>query len=284
MRRSLTRLAPLAVWLSCGIAGAAQAPVDPVTRLGEYVQNYYSKARSIVTEETVVVQPLQGDMSAAGFPRRAVYELRVEWNPDAATPGERATAVRELVKEAGPAIFDKGEERCADPPLITPEPLSFLLPDNRADWTFAMGRPQRLDGRPAMTLEYSLRESHPARVTEKECLFTDLSGQTVGRLWADPATAEIFRIDEHLKGLVDIKIPKEWWQRGRPREITFEQLNSSVRYKRVIFSDPPEELLLPVSIETVHVHRSDTGAASRLRITHSYTNYRRFVTGSRLIP
>src|SRR4051794_2610322 len=176
MRRSLTRLAPLAVWLSCAIAGAAQSPVDPVTRLGEYVQSYYSKARRIVTEETVVVQPLQGDMSAAGFPRRAVYELRVEWNPDAATPGERATAVRELVKEPGPAIFDKGEERCGDPPLITPEPLSFLLPDNRADWKFAMGSPQRLDGRPAMTLEYSLRESHPARVTERECLFTDLSG------------------------------------------------------------------------------------------------------------
>ena len=281
---SQTRLALAAALLSCGIVSAAQQPVDPVTRLGDYVQSYYSKARSIVTEETVVVQPLQSDMTAAGFPRRAVYELRVEWNPDAPTPGERATAVRQLLKEAGPPIYDKGEERCADPPLITPEPLSFLLPDNRAEWKFAMGRPERLDGRPAMTLEYSLRESHPARVTEKECLFTDLTGQTVGRLWADPATAEIFRIDERLKGLVDIKVPKEWWQRGRPREITFERLNSSVRYRRVAFIDPPEDLLLPVSIETVHVHRSDTGAASRLRITHSYANYRRFVTGSRLIP
>ena len=91
----------------------------------------------------MVVQPLQGDMSAAGFPRRAVYELRVEWNPDAATPGERATAVRELVKEAGPAIFDKGEERCADPPLITPEPLSFLLPitarTGRSRWDVPSG-------------------------------------------------------------------------------------------------------------------------------------------------
>jgi len=278
------RLAPLAVLLSCGIASAAQAPADPVTRLGEYVRTYYSKARSIVTEETVVVQPLARDMTAEGFPRRAVYELRVEWNPDAPTPAERATAVRQLVKETGPAIYDKGEERCADPPLITPEPLSFLLPDNRSGWKFVMGRPDRVDGRSAMTVEYSLRESHPARVTEKECLFTDLTGQTVGRLWADPATAEIFRVDERLNGLVDVKIPKEWWQRGRPREITFERLNSSVRYKRVAFTDPQEDLLLPVSIETVHVHRADSGGASRLRITHSYANYRRFVTGSRLIP
>lgn len=263
---------------------AAQTPADPVTRLGEYVRNYYAQARSIVTEETVVVQPLASDLTAAGFPRRAVYELRVEWNPDAPTPAERATAVRQLIKETGPALYGKGEERCADPPLITPEPLSFLLPDNRSEWKFVLGRPDRVDGRPAMTIEYSLRESHPARVTEKECLFTDLTGQTVGRLWADPATAEIFRVDERLTGLVDVKIPKEWWQRDRPREVTFERLNSSVRYKRVAFADPAEELLLPVSIETVHVHRSDTGTVSRLRITHSYAKYRRFVTGSRLIP
>src|SRR3954469_22937829 len=97
--------------LSSGIVVAAQStPVDPVTRLGEYVQAYYSKARSIVAEETVVVQPLQIDMTAAGFPRRAVYELRVEWNPDAPSPAERATAVRQLLKEAGPAIYDKGDE------------------------------------------------------------------------------------------------------------------------------------------------------------------------------
>jgi len=261
----------------------AQATADPVTRLGDYVQTYYSKARSIVAEETVVVQPLRIDMTADGFARRAVYELRVEWNPDAATPAERATSVRQLLKESGPAIYDKGEERCADPPLITPEPLSFLLSDNRDEWKFVMGRQDRIDGRPAMTVEYSLRAARPARVTEKECLFTDLTGQTIGRLWADAATAEILRVDERLTGLVDIKIPKEWWQRGRPREITFERLNSSVRYKRVTFADPVEDLLLPVSIETVHVHRSDTGA-SRLRITHAYTNYRRFVTGSRIIP
>jgi len=263
---------------------AAQTPVDPVTRLGEYVRTYYSKARSIVTEETVVVQPLARDMTAEGFPRRAVYELRVEWNPDAPTPAERATAVRQLVKETGPAIYDKGEERCADPPLITPEPLSFLLPDNRSDWKFVMGRPDRVDGRSAMTIEYSLRESHPARVTEKECLKADVTGQTIGRLWADPTTAEIFRIDERLAGLVDIRIPKEWWRRDRPKAVTYERLNSTVRYKKVTFTDPAEELLVPVSIDTVHVFHNDSGHASRLRITHSYANYRRFVTASRLIP
>jgi hypothetical protein len=45
--------------LASGMVGAAQStPVDPVTRLGEYVQDYYSKARSIVADETVWDGPI----------------------------------------------------------------------------------------------------------------------------------------------------------------------------------------------------------------------------------
>jgi len=270
------------VVLSGSLAAQSAAPADPVSRLGEYVEAYYSRAQSIVTEETVVVQPLLGDLTADGFPRRAVYELRVEWMPDAANPDDRATAVRQLIKESGPSIYDKGEERCADPPLITPAPLAFLLPDNRPEWNFVIGRPQRVDGRQAMLIEYSLRETHPAKVMDPDCLHADVSGQILGRVYADSSTAEILRIDERLAREVDIKIPKEWQKRGRPTEVTIERLNSSVRYKRVSFTNPDEELLLPSSIETVQVHRSDSHA-SRLRITHSFTNYRRFVTDTRLV-
>jgi hypothetical protein len=259
------------------------ASSDPVTRLGEYVAQYYARAQSIVTDETLVIQPLNADLTAAGFPRRAVYELRVEWHPDAATAEEQATAVRKLLKESGPAIYDRGDERCADPPLITPAPLAFLLPDHQRDWNFAMGKPGKVDGRAAMTIEYSLRHPYPAKVVDKECLATDLGGQMVGRVWADPATAEIFRVEERLPHMVDITVPKAFRKRDTPADITFERLQSSVRYKRIAFHDPDEELLLPSSIETLHVHRSDNGA-SRLRVTHSFANYRRFITGTRLIP
>ena len=263
----------------------AQAPVgDPVTRLGRYVEDYYTRAQSIVTEETVVIQPLALDLTGVGFPRRAVYELRVEWDPSAATADERAVAVRQLIKATGPPLFDPGEEECADPPSITPEPLAFLLPQNQRDWSFVLGRPARVDGRSAMTIDYQRREVHPPHVIrDKDCLFTDLSGQTAGRLWADPSSAEIFRVDERLLGMVDVKIPKELQKRGTPREVTYERLNSSVRYKRIPFTNPDEQLLLPASIETLQVHRSNSGS-SRLRITQTFAKYRRFVTESRLIP
>jgi hypothetical protein len=278
----LTRVAPLAALLSSAVA--AQSTGDPVTRLGRYVESYYTRAASIVTEETVVVQPLSRDLGNDGFPRRAVYELRVEWNPDAATAAERATAVRELIKATGPALFDPGDERCGDPPSITPEPLAFLLPGNQREWNFVLGRPGRMAGRTAMVVDYTRREAHPPQVvSDHDCLFSDLSGQTAGRLWADPATAEIFKLEERLLGMVDVKIPKALQKKGKPTEVTYERMNSEVTYKRVPFTDPDEELLLPATIETVQVYRSENGP-SRLRITQTFTNYRRFVTESRLVP
>lgn len=276
------RLAPLAILLLAARPMLAQSD-DPVSRLGRYVETYYARAQSLVTEETVVVQPLASDLTGVGFPRRAVYELRVEWDPAAPSADERAVVVRHLIKASGPALFESGEEECADPPSITPEPLGFLLPDSRDDWAFTMRRPGRVDGRPAMVLEYTRRESHPPRVIQdNDCLFTDLSGQTAGRLWADPDTAEIFRMDERLVGMVDVKIPKPLQKKGRPTDITYERMQSSVRYRRVAFTDPDEQLLLPRSIETLQVHRSNSGV-SRLRVTQTFEKYRRFVTSSRLL-
>jgi hypothetical protein len=101
-------------------------------------------------------------------------------------------------------------------------------------------------------------------------------------VWADPSTAEIFRVDERLLGMVDVKIPKEMQKRGRPTQVTYERVNSSVRYKRIPFTNPDEQLLLPASIESLTVHRSNSGV-SRLRITQTFAKYRRFVTDSRLI-
>ena len=81
----------------------------------------------------------------------------------------------------------------------------------------------------------------------------------------------------------NVKIPKDLQKKGKPREVTYEQMNSSVVYRRVPFTNPDEDLLLPASIETVQVYRSETGQ-SRLRITQTFAKYRRFVTDSRLIP
>ena len=63
--------------------------------------------------------------------------------------------------------------------------------------------------------------------------------------------------------------------------MTIERADSTIRYRSVSFTDPDEILLLPGSIETTTVVRNS--GSPRTRITQTFTNYRRFVTGSRLV-
>ena len=55
-------------------------------QIGAHVEQYYSRARSIVCVETVRLQPLRADLAPDGFPRRLVYELRPDDGDAPATP------------------------------------------------------------------------------------------------------------------------------------------------------------------------------------------------------
>jgi hypothetical protein len=50
----------------------------------------------------------------------------------------------------------------------------------------------------------------------------------------------------------------------------------------VAFTEPHETLMLPVSIETLTIVRN--AGAPRVRKTQEFSNYRRFVTGGRVVP
>jgi hypothetical protein len=54
----------------------------------------------------------------------------------------------------------------------------------------------------------------------------------------------------------------------------------TIRYETVAFSDPEEVLLLPESIDTVTVVR---GGLQSTRRSHTFSDYRRFVTGGRVL-
>jgi hypothetical protein len=56
-----------------------------VDRLSDYVEQYYTRAQSIVTNESVTVQRLYRYLSFDGFARRLEYELRFEWDPSVDT-------------------------------------------------------------------------------------------------------------------------------------------------------------------------------------------------------
>lgn len=269
-----------AVLLAAAAAGAQSGSEPPAVldRVAAYVEGYYSRAHSVLAEETIVFQPLARDLTADGFPRRLVYDLRFDWNPDAAPGDPPATVVRNLVNATGPQIVPN-EQECLAPPAISPEPLAFLLPDARDEFLFEAKGRDREAGRDALMVDYRLRmPSEPEVRWMDECARVDLSGRTRGRIWVDAATGAVLRLDERLIGPVDIHAPP---RPRRPDWFTFERSDTSIVYAPVSFTEPDETLMLPSRIESISVVRN--AALSRLRITQSFANYRRFLTGSRIV-
>jgi len=260
-------------------------------RVSTYVQAYYARAQSLMVEETVVVQPVKSDLAPDGFARSLVYDLRFEWTPGLADEKPRVQVVRELLRANRRPAKPKDEPKCLDPEPITPEPLEFLLPGHHDEYTFTGGALTLLDGRAAVLLEYRPRSSGTPKATldpkgtgDKDCLSMDVPRRFRGRIWVDPDSAAVLRIDESLMGPTDVPLPREALRRngfGGGLYVTLSRSDSSVRYGAVSFADPEETLMLPTSIENVWV--AIAGGARGVRMTQQYRNYRRFLTESRIV-
>lgn len=271
-----------AVVAAAGISLAAQgAPPDALlAKIGAYVETYYGRAQSLVTDEVVQLQPLERDLSPAGFARRLQYEVRLEWDP--ASP-EPATVVRQLVRVNGRLPRDRDEPRCIDPRPSSPEALAALLPANQRGYRFSMLGTRRMNDRAASYLEYvQAAPSRPVVEWTEDCAHVELPGRTRTRIWADPETGEILRLDEQLVGWVDIPVPHEQQRMSGPSVLTIERADTTIRYAPVRFRDPDEQWTLPSQVESVVIIRNS--GTPRMRITQSFSNYRRFVTASRVLP
>jgi hypothetical protein len=272
-------------------ASVPRVAADTLVRVSRYVEAYYARAQSLMVEETVMVQPIQRDLSPDGFARSLAYDLRFEWAPGQGDEKPRVQIVRELLRANRRPAKAGDEPKCLDPAPVTPEPLEFLLPGHHDDYVFSGGTPTLLDGQPAILLEYTPRSSGTPKATldpkgtgDKECISMDVPRRFRGRIWIDPGTAAVRRIDETLMGPTDIPLPKEVLRRsgfGGGLYITLMRSDSTVRYSPVAFSDPEETLMLPTEIENVWI--TIAGGARGVRMTQQYRNYRRFLTESRIV-
>jgi hypothetical protein len=252
-------------------------------RLAHRVEDYYARAQSIVALETVRIERQRRDMIPDGHIRRLVYELRVEWTPAADGGDPEAQVVRRLVSVDGRSPRKGDDDACMDPEPVSPEPMLMLLPPRRDKYAFEVAGRGRTDGRPALMLDYRSREREKAEVTWKDhCVSVSLPGWSRGRVWLDPDTHDVLRIDEHLVGMFEFPVPREQSVAGSPRTLMVERSDSSVRYQAVTFTDPEETLMLPRSIESVSVWRNTP--VPRVRITQAFSQYRRFIGESRLVP
>ena len=102
-----------------------------------------------------------------------------------------------------------------------------------------------------------------------------------GRIWVDATSYDVVRVERGLRGPVDVKVPALIQRRHHLASwVVIVRDDVTIRYKAVAFSDPDEVLLLPESIDAFTVVRSGLESTRR---NQTFSDYKRFVTGSRVI-
>jgi hypothetical protein len=265
-------------------AATAQVPSsvpDALAHVANRVREYYSRAQSIVCIERVTLQMVGHNMMPDGFARVLEYELRVDWDatPEGNEPPE-ARIVRELRKINGRVPRAKDEPGCYDPKSGALDPLVMLLPHHRDEYTFTWTGVDRVKNRRLVMLDYKSRR--PGAIEGKwkgDCVSIDAPGRAKGRIWIDETTGDVLRLDESLTNQFEYRVPRDHWGFNGPQTFVIERADSSIRFRPVSFHDPEETVLLPESASSFTVFRS----APSYRVQQTFSDYRRFITGGRIV-
>jgi hypothetical protein len=270
--------------------GAAQSGKPDLAallaRAGAAVERYYARAQSIICLETVRIQSLGYDLFPdVSIARQLTYELRVAWEDaeDGKTP--EAVVQRELIKIGSRAPRPKDKPECLDPSAVSPDTLEMLLPAKQSDYVFTVAGSTRFKGRDAFLVDYKARVNGKVSATAHEdredCFRIEMPGHTKGRIWIDAQNDDVLRLDEHLNGFVDVTLPADRKSARGPQPVVFERLDSSIVFGPITFADPDETLTLPISVDSLTVVRN--AGTPRVRKTQRFSNYRRFITGGRIV-
>jgi hypothetical protein len=278
----LASVLTVVAWMFLSIAGSAQTRALPspdlagiLSGLAERTQRYYDRFISIICTESVHQQDLRFNLTPRGKPRMTVYELSVTRDPQSNADGDFRVE-RTLQSVNGRPARKNQQPGCTDPKTGTPEPLGFLLAKNQAGFQFSVTG--GLSGGPAGARAIDFVESQPKGVTVKwstDCFEAQGGGQE-GRLWFDPQTFDVLRLD--VRASKPFLIPDSSGFFGLQRGIRLERHEFAMRFARVTFENPDETVLLPESIETLTVFRGPPS----LRTTQKLSNFRRFLSEARI--
>ena len=283
---------------ACWVSAAPQAPpgleppgIEPLmARVAERVADYYRRAQSVICVERSTVQPIQSNWTPNGFARTVESELRVESESADGDSPPQARVIRNVRRVNGRAPRpqdDKDRSGCTDPNPLSPEPLTFLLPDHRHEYLFTKVAEGREKDRAVLIIDFTSANgtSRPELIKDErghdDCFDWTGPVATRGRLWVDARTQEVLRVDRRLHGPIDVRVP---WKLQRshnlPPSIVVDRDDLTLRYKAVPFTDPDEILLVPESVESLTVVRSALQSARR---TETFSDYRRFITTTRIV-
>ena len=272
-------------------AAGAQAPPavdDLLARVGERISEFYTRAKNVVCIETSRVQPIDLDSAPLGFARIVESELRIEIeNPDVPSVAALVRRIRRVNGRVPRESDRKDRAGCTDPNPLSSEPIAFLLPGRHAEYTFQAAGVAKDRDRNALLMDFESidRRSNPELIRDPEgrddCF--DWSGRIAsrGRVWVDASTYDVLRVERRLRGPVDVRVPLLIQRRHHLDPfVVIVRDEVTIRYRTITFTDPDEVLLLPESIDTFTMVR---GGLQSTRRNQTFSDYKRFVTGSRIV-
>jgi len=279
----VTRLVPLpfvalALWLAPPLRGASPAsgdgPAELLVKVDERVRSYYDRLTSITCTESVTQEELKGNFQPNGKSRAFVYDLVVIREPAKAGDAElQVKAERRIKSIDGRAVDAVDLPHCTDPVPAYSDPLDFLLSRNQARFKFeTVSKESNAD---ATVMAFAETSARPTTASWKHHCFEADGGRIKGRMWIEPATGDVMKLQTQLAEPFRIPVPGNDLQ-DRLHAPVVERSDTTVRFKRVPFENPEETLLLPESIVTVTVMRAVS--TPRMQTTQTFTNFRRFMT------
>jgi hypothetical protein len=276
--------------VSAGGAPGLPEPSALAAAVGERVAAYYQRAQRLVCLERSTVIPIDAHWSTQGMARTVESDLRVETDAadGEALPEARVTREVRRINGREPRARDRTDRSgCTDPTPVSPEPLAFLLPAQREEYRFTAVRDGRERDRAALMLDFaSAQRRGRLELIEDEYGHDDCFDwkgplAIAGRLWVDPVTYDVLRLDRRVAGPTDVSVPARLQRKYLFGPwVTIERDDVTLRYAAVAFTDPDEIMLLPESMESTTVMR---GRLQSVRRTQAFSAYRRFLTGGRVI-
>ena len=265
---------------------SAAPPADVpalLARMGERIEDYFARAQSIVCTEVVVIEPVSTNfLSESGRARQLEYELRVSWDAGDGTRPPDVKQIRELIRVDGRPPRANDEPECIGPDAVATEPLAMLLPGRQQENAFTWRGVQTIERRASVMLDYLPLQRGAADVQfEENCVRVELPGRSRGRLWVDASSGDVLRLDSQMVGTFEFDVPQRFQKRGAQSTMVLERADSSIRYQPVTFRDPDESVILPATIRSTTVFRNSP--SPRVRVTQTFSNYRRFITGGRVV-
>jgi hypothetical protein len=285
-------LMALALLSPAWIAGAQPQRDDAaaiIARVGERVLEYYQRAQRLMCRERSTVLPIDARWNPQGMARTVDSELRIEFDEADGESLPEANVTRDVLRVNGRAPRERartGRSGCTDPNPISPEPLSFLLPGQRDEYAFTNVRGGRERDRAALVIDFASvkRPGHLELVEDElgrdDCFDWKGPVPMKGRLWVDADTYDVLKLERYIAGPTGVQVPWPLQRKyGLPPWVTIDRDDLTLHYREVTFTDPDEVVLLPESITTTTILR--TGLQSTRR-TQEFTDYRRFLTRSRI--